>query len=395
MTSDDFETTSEEGSSIWSEEEDLPPPPPKTATGGKGKGRASASQERKEAGTLGLAAAEAARQRDMFRKVPSRSYSNLGLKRQTGLLTPLLNPDPRLVPYLPANAQAAISNGAGQLGRPHNSAQNLGRLRPLAPMNALQPMTTAAAPVVQAQMAQPPPPSSKSMLKPSKSAAEVRIAPVSVTTQVAVNPSGRAGYRLKGKPEGEEVESDDEDENPLDVDGMSKSVAQRKLEQLAGLGKKQQQQQPAQQLPQRKPDSREQQQQRQPYPSPETSFTPHQADDFDNYHSAELTRTPSMPLPHPYNLPAPAPPQSPRTTRRQMMANEMSESLRRNLLWERTLTRRMLGGFTRINPVTPIVPPTNGRVDEQVSRTSVQPRGPPAPLSRTKSWADDYHASGW
>lgn len=216
-----------------------------------------------------------------------------------------------------------------------------------------------------------------------------------------MNPSGRPGYRLKGRPDGAEVESDDEDElNPLDVDGMSKSLAQRKLERLAGLGQKQRSQQHVSQqsaMPSRKGVAREHRQ-RHPYPSPEASYIPSetQQQEYYPYHSVELTRTPSMPLPHPYNLPAPAPPQSPRTTRRQMMANEMSESLRRNLLWERTLSRRMLGGFTRINPALPANGRTSGSGAQQhVSRTSVEARGPPTPLSRTKSWADDYHATGW
>ncbi|KAI5477107.1 DUF1752 family protein [Pseudohyphozyma bogoriensis] len=39
-----------------------------------------------------------------------------------------------------------------------------------------------------------------------------------------------------------------------------------------------------------------------------------------------------------------APPQSPRTTRRAMLATELSESLRRNLLWERQTRNRVLGG---------------------------------------------------
>lgn len=244
-------------------------------------------------------------------------------------------------------------------------------------------------------------PTPTTMLKPSKSAAEVRIAPVSVTSEVAVNPSGRAGYRLKGPPEGADVDTDTEDDtNPLDVDGMSKSLAQRKLQELAGLSRKRPQQHAAQSgLASHKESAREQQPPRQPYPSPEAApfvANNNRPQDYHRHQSVELMRTPSMPLPHPYNLPAPAPLQSPRTTRRQMMANEMSESLRRNLLWERTLTRRMLGGgLTRINPVEPA---TNERAsgsnsNQHASRSDV--RGPPAPLSRTKSWADDYHTSGW
>lgn len=41
-----------------------------------------------------------------------------------------------------------------------------------------------------------------------------------------------------------------------------------------------------------------------------------------------------------------APPQTPRTTRRAMLATELSESLRRNLLWERQTRNRALGAAT-------------------------------------------------
>ncbi|GAA5938431.1 uncharacterized protein JCM15063_000733 [Sporobolomyces koalae] len=47
-----------------------------------------------------------------------------------------------------------------------------------------------------------------------------------------------------------------------------------------------------------------------------------------------------------------APPQTPRTTRRAMLATELSESLRRNLLWERQTRNRILGGAPR-PPVMP------------------------------------------
>jgi hypothetical protein len=49
--------------------------------------------------------------------------------------------------------------------------------------------------------------------------------------------------------------------------------------------------------------------------------------------------TAPIPLNHPRNLPAPAPPTTPRTTRRQMRATELSESLRRNLLWEQYVSK--------------------------------------------------------
>ncbi|GAA5892873.1 hypothetical protein JCM5296_006029 [Sporobolomyces johnsonii] len=47
-----------------------------------------------------------------------------------------------------------------------------------------------------------------------------------------------------------------------------------------------------------------------------------------------------------------APPQTPRTTRRAMLATELSESLRRNLLWERQTRNRVMGGAPR----PPVVP---------------------------------------
>ena len=160
-TESDFETTDD--SSMWSSAEDdeeveVPPqqqrrgqaPAPAHNGNGhghanapinsKGKGRANAPLGNEEVGNIAREAAlEAARQRDMFRKIPSRSYSNLALRPQSGLLTPLLNPDPRLVPYLPTNGHPTATLDA--IGRPHNSTHNLGRRT--GPLAALQPMTAA------------------------------------------------------------------------------------------------------------------------------------------------------------------------------------------------------------------------------------------------------------
>ena len=44
-----------------------------------------------------------------------------------------------------------------------------------------------------------------------------------------------------------------------------------------------------------------------------------------------------------------APPQTPRTTRRNMLATEMSESMRYNLLWERQQRRRAMPDIRRTN----------------------------------------------
>ncbi|KAL8276611.1 hypothetical protein RQP46_010960 [Phenoliferia psychrophenolica] len=67
-----------------------------------------------------------------------------------------------------------------------------------------------------------------------------------------------------------------------------------------------------------------------------------------------------------------APPQTPRTTRRAMLATELSESLRRNLLWERQTRNRVLGA-----PVDPRFRPTQP--------PSQNPNPPPPAAARTAS----------
>ncbi|GAA5898503.1 uncharacterized protein JCM6883_003336 [Sporobolomyces salmoneus] len=57
-----------------------------------------------------------------------------------------------------------------------------------------------------------------------------------------------------------------------------------------------------------------------------------------------------------------APPQTPRTTRRAMLATELSESLRRNLLWERQTRNRVMGGAPR-----PAIAPGQGLPQRSLS----------------------------
>ncbi|GAA5869189.1 hypothetical protein JCM16303_000385 [Sporobolomyces ruberrimus] len=63
-----------------------------------------------------------------------------------------------------------------------------------------------------------------------------------------------------------------------------------------------------------------------------------------------------------------APPQTPRTTRRAMLATELSESLRRNLLWERQTRNRVMGGAPR-----PPVMPTQGLPQRTASSQQLAP----------------------
>ncbi|KAJ7446883.1 hypothetical protein B0H11DRAFT_2083661 [Mycena galericulata] len=125
----------------------------------------------------------------------------------------------------------------------------------------------------------------------------------------------------------------------------------------------------------------------------------------------------SAPVGFPYNLPAPAPPSTPRTTRQQMLRNEMSESLRHNLLWQRKLSRTDFIGPPprRTKSTVNVMSTTEGRQPER-SLVRVTPRAPgtappegaPPPmvdppgapkkkLVRNLSWANnsEYHTSGW
>lgn len=75
-------------------------------------------------------------------------------------------------------------------------------------------------------------------------------------------------------------------------------------------------------------------------------------------------------------LPTPAAPQTPRTTRRNMLRDELSESLRQNLLWERQSRNRMLG--IGGNPST-----AASRVTSTGAQVSTAGEAPPvAPVAR-------------
>jgi len=132
-----------------------------------------------------------------------------------------------------------------------------------------------------------------------------------------------------------------------------------------------------------------------------------------------------IPVGHPYNLPPPTAPSTPRTTRRLMLQTEMSESLRRNLLWERQVSKvnlasvrrtasasgqNVLGGVQPLTTTPSIVQltakkagatrgevhgpagPSDGRVEGPEEREERRRQA----LARNRSWAaDDYHYNGW
>jgi len=74
-----------------------------------------------------------------------------------------------------------------------------------------------------------------------------------------------------------------------------------------------------------------------------------------------------------------APPQTPRTTRRAMLATELSESLRRNLLWERQMRNRVMGGAAPRRPTMP-GQPLPQRPASSTQLAAAPPPPPPGPL---------------
>ncbi|CAE6519518.1 unnamed protein product [Rhizoctonia solani] len=301
--------------------------------------------------TLARAANEAGRQRSMFEKITPRPPRN---QTGNGLLTTLMNPDPRVFP------QTAM--------RPHNSAQNLAAMRRVGAPTILQ--------------------TSRSTVAVPKAAA---VTAKEVTTHVSVDPTGRAvggsgsrGLRLQSRPQGDVDEEGSTDEENSMPNELSKTYAQRRLEALATRA-------------------------RVPPPPPMEQV---------RRSGAEVPTPAPAPAPAPAPRPAPQQPQatmpydmdvrpihSPRTVRRKMIAGELSESLRRNLMWERTSTRFAMGagalgsGLRPLTGTRPGIQTTNsdrgvgsgsrsGAEDDERTQSRLT-------LARNKSWANDFHHAGW
>ena len=246
----------------------------------------------KEEIKLREAAVEAQRQRELFVKQPKRSYSNLG-RTQSGLLSQLLNPDPTVFP--PA--------------RPYRVSSTHDIARPSMPSALTSGKSSAALPQADQVTAQAP------------------TGGVTSSGHTNGNVNGSGGYRPKGRPQSEELEDDsDSPDDPDDSIQVSHSLAQQRLAALANPARR------------RASDNQVQPQ------APGMGARP----------LLQTVATAPIPLNHPWNLPAPAPPTTPRTTRRQMLATELSESLRRNLLWERQVSKtNLLGVVGRRNGNVP------------------------------------------
>jgi hypothetical protein len=90
-----------------------------------------------------------------------------------------------------------------------------------------------------------------------------------------------------------------------------------------------------------------------------------------------------------------------------MLSTELSESLRRNLLWERQVSK--VGGqpYQRrpVSALNPGIRPLTSVNEGQASGSGSGDTDNPKPdskeerrrkaLDRNRSWADEYHYSGW
>ncbi|KAL1744458.1 hypothetical protein HDZ31DRAFT_38564 [Schizophyllum fasciatum] len=234
-------------------------------------------------------------------------------------------------------------------------------------------------------------------------------------------PQHGGGYRPKGRPQNEDLESDTdkEEEDGGDRVELSQSVAQQRLAALVGKGKKP--------TPRSSSDTASShaheplppvRQQRRPRIQPMTSVNPSRAPspsrtltETRSPPSADPSPAAPIPLGYPYNLPPPPEPSSPRTTRQLMLRTEMSESVRQNLLWSRQLARRDNMGPPRTRSgilEQPAVRPAIAAQPSVVRLTAPRQQDPMEQqqeqedirremrLARNRTWAgDEYHHTGW
>lgn len=235
----------------------------------------------------------------------------------------------------------------------------------------------------------------------SKSSAAIplaaQITPMNAQAPPTNGSSSSNAYRPKGRPQGQELEdTDTEEEGAENSVPLSRSLAHEKLAALAGPSRRRAPDQhthgpSANHHPPQPPQRQSNLHQQRPQPA-QTQIRAHERQTIPSVATAPI------PLGHPYNLPAPEPPMTPRTTRRQMLATELSESLRRNLLWERQVSKvNMLGGARRgglgqrLQPFTAV----NAQQDQRNNPADEQEARRRAALARNRSWADDYHYAGW
>ena len=287
------------------------------------KAQAKAKQEvqRKSDALLKEATREAQRQSELFAKMDRKSYTNLA-RTQSGLLTSLLHPNPELFPQDHPYRLTRSTHDILAL-----SAQRWPTACPTLPQ--VQGKSTVARPVAAA-----------------------------VTTEVSQSPSqSRSKLRLKGCPEADMEDSSGEEdaENAIQLPA---SIAEQRLAALQSKTTSRKAQQP-------------------PRPSGQPSHMQRQQQQLAQQQTQQAVPM-QVALGYPYDLlPTPVPPSTPRTTRRNMLRKELPESLRRNLLWERQVSKQ--------RPIGPVRKASSGNGTGEGD----------GEVSRNRPWTDEYHVAGW
>ena len=257
----------------------------------------------------------------MFAKMDRKSYTNLA-RSQSGLLTSLHHPNPELFPQDHPYRLTRSTHDILAL-----SAQRWPTACPTLPQ--VQGKSTVARPVAAA-----------------------------VTTEVSQSPSqSRSKLRLKGCPEADMEDSSGEEdaENAIQLPA---SIAEQRLAALQSKTTSRKAQQP-------------------PRPSGQPSHMQRQQQQLAQQQTQQAVPM-QVALGYPYDLlPTPVPPSTPRTTRRNMLRKELPESLRRNLLWERQVSKQ--------RPIGPVRKASSGNGTGEGD----------GEVSRNRPWTDEYHVAGW
>lgn len=405
----------------------------------------------------------------MIKKLPRESFQDLAKARanSVGLLSQLLNPNPE---GLPPNHPYTRGNSSGEI-----QPAGLAPMAPIEPTTSgpvnpnavdeptlnhdsqqptLTPQTEASRPRPRRHMSTDE--GKRRMVSLSKVTSPIRGPPLQLTKSAAAVPvssqvqvgsvntplaaltsSGAKGhnvpmtgsgvYRPKGPPKDQEMEEDSGSEPEAGKIQMPKSIAEQKLKALVqkrGIRRNQAIAKaatagPSQKTPQGDND--------QSVWAPSELRQEDQPSRVTGLQIPPVSRPPpSVPIPlgHQYNLPPPAAPTTPRTTRRQMLSTELSESLRRNLLWERQVSKSNLAamrrsssgvanrhdGQGRLQPFTSIAPVVRlhakGTIpleqqDDPAKRALVplteaeREEMRRHAIARNRSWANEFHFAGW
>ncbi|KAI5983669.1 hypothetical protein EDD15DRAFT_2376200 [Pisolithus albus] len=259
---------------------------------------------------------EVQRQREFFVKVPKQSYSNLNTTRQSSL-TQLLNTNPALCSSgrLHETTRPSQSIATMNLTMTQSEVQVQGQ-----PFCTIPPQKTYDA------FAAPP----TYLLSKKNTVALAMATQVTVISRskTSRNEKTNHGYHPKSPPR-EEIEDGSEEGNEDQC--LSKSIALEKLQAFMW------QQTFSERWKQR-------------WKLEDDGMKVHGNDHSDETvahtsgvqetttNTAAIVARMQIPPGHPYNLPPPVPPTTPSTTRRRMLSTELSESMRRQLLWERQVS---------------------------------------------------------